>query len=412
MGHRQRDGRVTIEGLLRASSAEAPDELVDRLVARTEGSRAARVPLLARAAVLSGAIVAALGMVGGIGYAASIASKVATQVKAHSIYMGTQATVPASVKSAADDQYGNPEPTSPGEGGERSDTSGPGDDGAFVVTAPGADSSTVISWPAATFTAPVVIKVDPTPPLTNTAIVGTGNQLISITITDQKTGAAVHELAAPIEIVFKSTEAGFVPVVSDDGINFRALKRLAGTTLPADQADGYYIDGAGDVHVVTRHVTVFAVLFKANVNVSESGRKTPQAGSGLFGDPTRNHVGAPVVQRAGAGAAAKRVAGGSTIVTFTLLIDEQASLTLGVFDAAGKQAVISRSRSTVRGSRQTGGPVKNFKVVVKRPGTLTFSLAIPRGQLVPGATWKTYRVRAWAVDFDGNRTVRYLTFKA
>jgi hypothetical protein len=69
--------------------------------------------------------------------------------------------------------------------------------------------------------------------------------------------------------------AGFVPAVSQDGINFRALAQLASRTLPAGQLDGYYRDGTS-VHILTRHFTYFAVLNQANFKLSIRIAGTPR----------------------------------------------------------------------------------------------------------------------------------------
>lgn len=46
---------------------------------------------------------------------------------------------------------------------------------------------------------------------------------------------------------------------------------------------------------MTRHLTIFGVISKADVKLSESGPKTAAVGSGKFGDPSLTHGGPPTV---------------------------------------------------------------------------------------------------------------------
>lgn len=53
-------------------------------------------------------------------------------------------------------------------------------------------------------------------------------------------GKPVTTLAAPLEVVISNPPAGYIPAISSDGgVTFRALSELCGTTLPADQQDGF-----------------------------------------------------------------------------------------------------------------------------------------------------------------------------
>jgi len=430
--HVSEDGDRDLESELRGIR---PDwtPFLDELAGKFGARRASRGGPRALLSIgLTVGLITAIATTGGVGYAFSLGSESVakiTQPTRAAVAVKTVAVTPSGqqvtrttfvVRSAAATQYTTPPTTSPPP------ATPPGDDSVSTSIAKGAAGTVEISvpasagmaptkvavnWTSSTFATPVVLKIDPTPSGVSTFVVKSGNVLISITVTDSS-GAPVKALAAPLDITFVNPSPGFVPAVSEDGVSFRAVPLLQGTTLPDGQPDGYYVDSSGTVHLLTRHLTIFGIINKANVNVSESGRKTPPAGSGLFGDPTRNHVGATVIRGVGGSAIAKRTADGGTVVRFTLFIDEQASLRLAVLDATGNQAVLSRAASTVRGARQSGGPVKNMQVVIKRPGTITFAIKIPRGQLVPAKSWKTYRLRVSALDFDGNRTVRFLSFKA
>jgi hypothetical protein len=132
-----------------------------------------------------------------------------------------------------------------------------------------------VSWPAGTFATPLVLTVDSTPVVANSAIFGSGNVVISITAETQAGGTPVTSFAQPLTITFADVPADFVPAVSTDGVNYAKLPLLSGHALPAGQADGYYRDGT-KVVVLTRHLTYFAVLDKANFTLSMKIAATPR----------------------------------------------------------------------------------------------------------------------------------------
>jgi len=266
-------------------------------------------------------------------------------------------------------------------------------------------------WPTGTFTTNVVVTANTAPAsVTNSALLGDkngDNKLISIVATDSS-GNVIHQLAQPLDVSFTNPPKGFVPAVSSDGVTYRALTKIAAPPLPDDMQDAYYVAADGTIHILTRHLTIFAVLYSANVNVSESGKKTPQAGSGLFGDPTRNHVGAPKLEEVGTTITPKSVKG-ATVVPFAFFVDEQAATYISIYDAKGNPVVIDRNGTTIRGHRTSGTPVKAMHVVILRPGTIKTGLRIPAGVLESG---ETYKIRVTAIDFDGHKTISYVTFTA
>jgi len=86
-------------------------------------------------------------------------------------------------------------------------------------------------------------------------------------------GKTFHSFAQPLELVFADGSDGVVPATFEEG-RWRPLPRLASPgTLPADQRDGFWRDGA-KFHVLTRHLTLFAVL---------SDSEAPQAPRDLGG---------------------------------------------------------------------------------------------------------------------------------
>jgi hypothetical protein len=421
-------GEDELEGLIRKSAPSAPRPLVDELARRAYHSRPRR-PLLRKLAPIAsltavGAV--ALGSVGGLSYAASLAAGVVHSTQHHVTAIGSPMPLmvqAAQVQNAAADQYGPP-PSPTGQIQTVDTTTAGGIAGSVTPEGGGTTAPAptfAVTWAADTFASTggasaVSVLVETTPPATSTPIVGASSALIQITVTDSN-GNLVHALAAPMDIKFtaptgSSFPADYVPVISTDGTSWRSTTLLDGQTLAADQQDGYYVirNAVGDIveiHILTRHLTVFAVLYKGNVSVSESGRKTPQAGSGLFGDPTRNHNGAPAMKQIGT---VKPVAGAKgTSVPVRFFLDEQADLRVSLIDNKGNAILLNQTGSTLRGSKLTGGKTRVLHVAILRPGTMTVALKTAAPKLQKG---KTYRVRFTATDFDGHKTVQFVSFTA
>ena len=71
----------------------------------------------------------------------------------------------------------------------------------------------------------------------------------------------MHTFSAPLEIVIPGGGTGFAPGYSNDGgVTWVSIPKLSGTTLPAGQQDGYYLDSSGTVHILTLHATYFGVI--------------------------------------------------------------------------------------------------------------------------------------------------------
>lgn len=391
--------------LLRAARPEAPEHLVRRLAASSAPAHArARSPRFALAGVATATMLIGVAAVGGASYAANTVVHLARIATGHTDDFGRKLTVAVDTSSAANDQYG-------GEQTSNKTETAAGGPGSGSLTAGDQSSTTApvvtVAWTPGTFTQPVVVLLDPAPPaVQNSTLLGVGNQVVSVIVTDSSGKTPLHQLAAPLQVQFKNPPKGFVPVVSTDGVNFRALTLVPGPDLPANLDDGYFVAPNGDVIVLTRHLTLFAVLYKANINVSESGRKTPTAGSGAFGDPTRNHNGAPVVQQVGDTIQPIQY-DSRALVPFTFHVDEQAAVFISIYDANGNPLWIQRSDTFVRGHRYDGAPVHTFHVVVLRPGQIKTLLGLRPGTLKAGAT---YKVRITAVDFDGHKVTSYTTF--
>lgn len=274
--------------------------------------------------------------------------------------------------------------------GAKNVTTQAGSSGTVSTEKPGSSTSVAVSWDSSSFATPVTLTVNPSPALAgSTQLIGNSNALVSVVVTDPSTGQQIHKLAAPIDVVFTNPPKTFVPAVSDDGgVTYRAVPKITAPPLPADKVDGYYTDASGNIHILTRHVTIFGAIYKANLTNSETGRKLAPAGSGKFGDPTRIHVGPPAFRWV-----AKPAASGNAI-TYTFFVDEQVALY--VHALAGGSEVSLEGSSTIRLNRIGGVARKTLHIVILRPGTIRMTLRLPSG--ASGAT-----VSLIGRDYDGHK---------
>jgi hypothetical protein len=129
-----------------------------------------------------------------------------------------------------------------------------------------------------------------------------------------------------------------------------------------------------------------------------------------FGDENHNHTGPPgLVDQDSLRPPlhARRGLAGSTVRT-AVNVDEQADLFFSVLTPSGKRLVLSQRRSRI-GQGVSGPNTKSIRYRVLVPRTIPVVLNIPRGQLVPGVV---YRIRIIARDPDGNKTTKYIRFRA
>jgi hypothetical protein len=406
-----------LEDRLRAERPRPSDDLISSI--KSDLSDAKRAPRRGlrpqlRLAGITAALFAGLLVIGGAGYAMTSIGGLIDSVSTH---IGIRTTVRTVVLNAANDQYSTTTAattttqtttqtttsatttTTAVGGGQQVKTEAPANTaGTLTLSLPGAGASSVgVTWAAASFGGKKVTA-------TATAVKGdtvgqsqgsSTQQVVAITVTDPATGQPIHQLAAPLMIVFRNTAASYVPALSEDGVNFRQLSLLAHATLPDGQQDGYWRSGA-TVIIFTRHLTSFAVLYKANLAQSESGRKTAPAGSGKFGDPTRIHTGAPVVK-----APASATASGSD-VGVSFFVDEQAAVYVHVL--SGSNQLVLGNSSTIRKHKIGGKSRKTFHLVILRPGTINLNLHVPG--VKPGA-----KVQLTFVDFDGHKVSKTVTVK-
>ena len=186
---------------------------------------------------MTAAAVLGLLVLGGAGFAMGGGADVITGIS-HATFIHTRTTVHTVFANAANDQYGTTTTTvsttttagsgttTSSDGTQSTQVSGTGG-GVTVAPPTDGNAQTSVNWAPGTFPGTVDISVDPTPAVAAPAFVGpASDQIVSITVTDPKTGQIVHTLSGPLEIVFKNPPKNYVPAFSDDGVNFRALSCL------------------------------------------------------------------------------------------------------------------------------------------------------------------------------------------
>jgi hypothetical protein len=107
----------------------------------------------------------------------------------------------------------------------------------------------------------LVLRLDSIQPPTSPGLgLTAGGPAVDVTATWAFAGTLLSSFAKPLHIVLTNTTGGnVVPATYEDGA-WRVLTQLATAgTLPADWRDGYYVGNHG-IHVLTRHLTHFALL--------------------------------------------------------------------------------------------------------------------------------------------------------
>jgi hypothetical protein len=88
---------------------------------------------------------------------------------------------------------------------------------------------------------------------------GPGPEALDVTAYWALSGAQVHEFAQPVAIVIHSTDTGLVPATFENGA-WRVIHRVPTPgVLPTGWTDGFWTAADG-VHVLTRHLSLFALL--------------------------------------------------------------------------------------------------------------------------------------------------------
>ena len=133
---------------------------------------------------------------------------------------------------------------------------------AFPFAAGQLDSSdhrTQLVWPNGAFGDAVVVEIVPTgldavSGLPENSLVVDANAYL------RSTRAPVHDLGGVIDVRFPDAAAGAHAVTSQTGTDWRDIPALPTLNLPDGQADGWFLDSDQTIHVLTRHLTYYAIV--------------------------------------------------------------------------------------------------------------------------------------------------------
>ncbi len=126
-------------------------------------------------------------------------------------------------------------------------------------TVTSSDGDTLFSWPEGSFTDAVVIQVAPLSPSAVTGVPA-DSIVVDVTAFMRSNHAPVTALGQVADIQFPHAPEGATPMTSQDGKSWRAITQLPTFSLPDGQTDGWFRDSDGTIHVLTRHLTYYALI--------------------------------------------------------------------------------------------------------------------------------------------------------
>jgi uncharacterized repeat protein (TIGR02059 family) len=130
--------------------------------------------------------------------------------------------------------------------------------GGAADTLVSADGAVTASWTAATFGDPVVVQVVPQAP---TAVaLPSDSTVVDVTAFLRDSHVPVTQLGDVLDIQFRNAPPDATPEMSQDGRAWASIASLPTLQLPAGQREGWFRDSDGTVHVLTRHLTYYALL--------------------------------------------------------------------------------------------------------------------------------------------------------
>ena len=123
------------------------------------------------------------------------------------------------------------------------------------------------SWPAGTFSDPVIVRIDV---VTSTGVVSVppGSLAYQVTATRIRDGSPVHVLGGVVDVQFKNAPADATPSTSEDGLGWTTVPTLPSLSLPDGQPDGAFRDSDNTVHILTRHLSYFALFSPATTKLA------------------------------------------------------------------------------------------------------------------------------------------------
>jgi hypothetical protein len=121
------------------------------------------------------------------------------------------------------------------------------------------DGRTQLVWPAGIFSDLVVIEIAPAASA-EVQNVPAGATVVNVTAFLRSTHAPVRDLGGVIDIRFPNASAGSYPLMSVDGSAWHDIHQLQTLNLPDGSADGWFRDSDGTVHVLSRHLSYYALV--------------------------------------------------------------------------------------------------------------------------------------------------------
>lgn len=131
-------------------------------------------------------------------------------------------------------------------------------DGSDTLAA--SDGSVLASWTPPTFgREPVVVQLIPQPPAARGSLPASA-VIVGVTAFLRDSHTPVTQLGDVLDLQFLHTADGSSIKTSEDGRTWTDIAQLPTLQLPAGQPDGWFRDSDGTTHVLTRHITYFAVI--------------------------------------------------------------------------------------------------------------------------------------------------------
>ena len=121
------------------------------------------------------------------------------------------------------------------------------------------DGTTTLVWPIGSFSDSVVVEIAPIAPSAVSGIPA-GSTVVDVSAFLRSTHAPVRDLGGTADIRFANAGAGAHPLTSEDGKTWRDVPQLPTLNLPEGQADGWFRDSDGTVHVLARHLSYYALV--------------------------------------------------------------------------------------------------------------------------------------------------------
>jgi len=103
-----------------------------------------------------------------------------------------------------------------------------------------------------------------------------GARVVSVTAFLRSTHAQVTNLGGAIDVRFSNASSGAHPLTSEDGRTWSEIPQLRTLSLDSGQSDGWFRDSDGVVHVLSRHLTYFAVVAPKAATTLKLNLSTPR----------------------------------------------------------------------------------------------------------------------------------------